>query len=224
MRFNQFIPNMKKFLAIFILIIMPFGFVALAQSNNLKKINPDKLKKVISNPPKTTGEKVVLNTSNTTRLIVTRDGDGNTSTGTGYYISFNSNGVNGTVCEFEDGLDNGVSTLDGLINGYYKTDSKILKQAIDLVNSSNLYKTGKKSKVSGKKGSTQLEVYKNGEKWLDIRETPNSVNFKGDLNALVDKLVELAGGEPKYGGPLGNGDPEPEELYHEDEDENWLYY
>lgn len=152
---------------------------------------------------------IVLTPANTSRIYLYRDGEGNnTSTGYGFYIHIEPNCLQRNAGDPD-------FVLDGVIYSYTQYDGKYFNKALELINSYKIKPTAKKKRTTTKKGTTEIAIFKDGELWIDLIETPEERNFEGDLDSLMDALVEMVGGAPEFGGPGGTNEDWGPEYYHD---------
>ena len=208
---------MKRFVSIltiaFLLAGIGAGINAQAQRSNIGRTVTKAINKNNSSKP-AKQERVAATSRATTEIQIMRDGRGNAKIREGFYTTIYPNMV-----EKHAGYVGYVWDLDGgtIIDTHYLNDSKYFTEAIKLINSSKLFLTDNKKPSRQVNGTTKL-IITNGNKKIELVESPEYSNFSGDLNGLVDRLVELTGGEPEFEFiPLPYPDPEPVQIM-EDED------
>lgn len=206
---------MKKFYTLILVFLMAAGASIMAQ----RPVSKSQASKILNGKPanNTNGNNsntVTLNRNNTSVITIYRDGDGNTGTGYAYYIYISPSMVTRHAGE-EDGLD-------GITDTYQTSDNQALDKAIKLINSYKLTTTQKRRPSKAVRGKTQISISNGNRVWLELTQSPSSVNFNGDLDSLVDRLVQMVGGEPKFGPPIvPEPDPDP---YIIDPDDPSIYY
>lgn len=183
---------MKKFYTLLLVFIVAAGSSLMAQ----RPVSKIEAGKIMNGKPanKNNSNTVTLNRNNTSVITIYRDGNGNTGTGYAYNIYITPSRVTRHAGE-EDGTT-------GIIDTYTESDTQALDKAIKLINSYRLTTTQKRRPSKAVRGKTQISVSNGNQVWLELTQSPSSVNFNGDLDGLVDRLVEMVGGEPTFGGPL----------------------
>ena len=212
---------MKRFISTltiaFLLTGIGAGINAQAQRSNIGRTVTKAINKNNSNKP-AKQERVAATSRATTEIQIMRDGYGNTQTGHAFIISIYPNRVAKEVGDFIDGI---WMVEDGVISSSYLNDSKYFTEAIKLINSSKLFLTDGTRPSRLVNGTTKL-IITNGNKKIELVESPEYTNFSGNLNGLVDQLVELTGGEPTYGGPLVPvpwPETDPDDIYYPENDD-----
>ena len=156
-------------------------------------------------------ERVAVTSHTTTGISFMRDGRGNTPSGYGFMTDIDPYMVE-KIAGYIDGND--WLEIDGVINTYRLRDSIYFTEALKLINSSNLFITDRKKPSRPVNGTTKL-IIRTVDEDIELVESPEYTNFSGDLNGLVNQLVELTGGEAEFGGPVVPY-PDPESYPYDD--------
>ncbi len=177
---------MYRYLLVIILILSGVNQAATAQNK------PTRHQVITAISKKSAGDRPVkLSGNNITGINISRDGDGNSSTGKAFLIKVTKEKVSRYVNPDDD-------TPDGVVSFYINNDDTKLSRVINEIDNARLSLTSSRPQSKAVKGVTKLEILKDGKVWITLVDSKATGNVKGDFQALVDRLVTMLGGEPDY--------------------------
>ncbi len=182
---------------ILVLTMIMYGIGSICAQNHT---NLNEIVKIVRNHNQSnasngdTKSLVKLNKDNCSEIEIYKDGINNTSTGHAFHIHISKHQIVRHAGEWDG--------LCGVVDTYYSSDTTLINKAMKLINEAQIYTVDRKKPLMPSKGTTQINVALGDIQWLELIDSPECRNYKGDFHKLVNLLVELTGGEPDFGGTL----------------------